>query len=274
MVSSTGIPAIGSTWTDWRLLFASQPEPDLEFTDDDLNEAVPPPAPEMNSPKRSNKGPLLWMLLLLLLGGIGYVAMDPDAAMELIKPYLDGGAEPAPPVAQRPHAPAPKPVAPPAPAPAPSVAPPVIVDSAPPPVEAPAPMPTPAPTAAVQAPTPAASAPTAAPAIEVPVPARAPAAVAPAPARASKPAPSPVRVPGPLYAERQRVMVIADPTRPKSPLPLFVDAVGSKTSTTVPASTTLTILDGEYQKNGWVYSVRTQDGRKGWIPERSLRLKR
>lgn len=270
MVSSTGISAIGSTWTDWRLLFASQPEPDLEFTDDDLNEAVPPPAPPMNSPKRSKKGPLFWMLLLLLLGGIGYVAMDPDAAMQLIQPYLDGGAEPAQPVARRPPAPAPKPVAPPAPAPAPSVAPPAVVDSAPPPsVESPAamPMPTPAPAATVQAPTPAAPVPTA-------VPAPAPAALAPAPARASKPAPAPVRVPGPLYAERQRVMVIADPSRPKSPLPLFADAVGSKTSTTVPASTTLTILDGEYQKNGWVYSVRTQDGRKGWIPERSLRLKR
>lgn len=274
MVSSTGIPAIGSTWTDWRLLFASQPEPDLEFTEDDLN-AAPPPAPEMNSPKRSKKGPLLWMLLLLLLGGIGYVAMDPDAAMELIKPYLDGGAEPAPPVAQRPPAPAPKPVAPPVPAPAPSVAPPAVVDSAPPAlVEAPAPMATAPPAATVQTPAPSASVPTAAPALEAPVPARAPAAVAPASARAGKPAPAPVRVPGPLYAERQRVMVIADPSRPKSPLPLFVDAVGSKTSTTVPASTTLTILDGEYQKNGWVYSVRTQDGRKGWIPERSLRLKR
>jgi hypothetical protein len=248
----------------------------LEFTEDDLN-AAPPPAPEMNSPKRSKKGPLLWMLLLLLLGGIGYVAMDPDAAMELIKPYLDGGAEPAPPVAQRPPAPAPKPVAPPVPAPAPSVAPPAVVDSAPPAlVEAPAPVATASPAATVQppAPAPAASVPTAAPALEAPVPARAPAAVAPAPARAGKPASASVRVPGPLYAERQRVMVIADPSRPKSPLPLFVDAVGSKTSTTVPASTTLTILDGEYQKNGWVYSVRTQDGRKGWIPERSLRLKR
>ena len=40
------------------------------------------------------------------------------------------------------------------------------------------------------------------------------------------------------------------------------------------AGATLTILDGDYQKRGWVYSVRAQDGRKGWIPERSLRLKR
>lgn len=224
---------------------ASQPEPDLEFTEEDLDEAVPPPAPPMNAPKRSKKGPFLWILLLLLVGGIGYVAMDPDAAMQLIQPYLDGGTDTSRPVAQRPPAPAPKPASAPAPAPAPSVAPPAVVDSAPAPVEAPAPIPAQAPTAAV-----------------------------PAPAPSVKPAPAPVRIAGPLYAEGQRVMVIADPSRPKSPMPLFVDSVGTKTSTTVPASTTLTILDGEYQKNGWVYAVRTQDGRKGWIPERSLRLKR
>lgn len=255
MVSSTGIPAIGSVWTDWRLLFASQPEPDLEFTEDDLDEAVPPPAPPMNAPKRSKKGPFLWILLLLLVGGIGYVAMDPDAAMQMIQPYLDGGTETSQPVAQRPPAPAPKPAPPaaqapaapiPAPAPAPSMAPPAVVDSVPPPpAEAPTPMPAPA-----------------------------PAAVVPAPVPAMKPASAPVRVAGPLYAEGQRVMVIADPSRPKSPMPLFADSVGTKTSTTVPASTTLTILDGEYQKNGWIYSVRTQDGKKGWISERSLRLKR
>jgi hypothetical protein len=218
---------------------ASQPEPDLEFTEEDLDEAVPPPAPPMNAPKRSKKRPLLWIILLLLVGGLGYVAMDPDAAMQLIQPYLDSGMQTSQPVAQRPPAPAPTP--------APAAAPPAVLDSAPPapPVESPAPILTPAPAAAV-----------------------------PAPAPVTKPAPAPVRVAGPLYAEGQRVMVIADPSRPKSPMPLFLDSVGTKTRTTVPASTTLTILDGEYQKTGWVYAVRTQDGRKGWIPERSLRLKR
>ncbi|HAP39390.1 MAG TPA: hypothetical protein DCQ94_06490, partial [Nitrospira sp.] len=107
MVSSMGIPAIGSERTDWRLLFATQPEPDLEFTEDDLDGAAPPPAPPMPEPKQSKKGPLLWILLLLLVGGIGYVAMDPDGAMQLIQPYLEGGAEPSPPVAQRPTPPVP-----------------------------------------------------------------------------------------------------------------------------------------------------------------------
>ena len=53
MVSSTGIPAMRSEWTNWHLLFASQPEPDLEFTEEDLDESMPPPASPMNSPKRS-----------------------------------------------------------------------------------------------------------------------------------------------------------------------------------------------------------------------------
>lgn len=247
MVSSTGIPAIRSEWTNWHLLFASQPEPDLEFTEEDLDESMPPPAPPMNSPKRSGKKPLLWVLLLLLVGGVGYVAMDPDGAMQLVEPYLGGGAEPAQPVIQKP------PVKAQAPKQAPTVAPPVVADNS-----------TPAP-----ADVPAASSAIPAPAIPAPaMPALQPAASAP------KPAAPTVRVAGPLYAEGQRVTVIADPTRPKSPIPLFVDAVGTKTSTTVLAGATLTILDGDYQKRGWVYSVRAQDGRKGWVPERSLRLKR
>ena len=247
MVSSTGIPAIRSEWTNWHLLFASQPEPDLEFTEEDLDESMPPPAPPMNSPKRSGKKPLLWVLLLLLVGGVGYVAMDPDGAMQLVEPYLGGGAEPAQPVIQKP------PVKAQAPKQAPTVAPPVVADNS-----TPAPADVPAPSSAMSA-----------PAIPAPaMPALQPAASAP------KPAAPTVRVAGPLYAEGQRVTVIADPTRPKSPIPLFVDAVGTKTSTTVLAGATLTILDGDYQKRGWVYSVRAQDGRKGWVPERSLRLKR
>ncbi len=247
MVSSTGIPAMRSEWTNWHLLFASQPEPDLEFTEEDLDESMPPPAPQMNSPKRSGKKPLLWILLLLLVGGVGYVAMDPDGAMQLVEPYLGGGAEPAQPVIQKP------PVKAQAPKQAPTVAPPVVADNS-----TPAPADVPAPSSAMSA-----------PAIPAPaMPALQPAASAP------KPAAPTVRVAGPLYAEGQRVTVIADPTRPKSPIPLFVDAVGTKTSTTVLAGATLTILDGDYQKRGWVYSVRAQDGRKGWVPERSLRLKR
>ena len=69
MVSTMGIPAIRSEWGNWHLLFATQPEPDLEFTEEDLDESTSPPSPPMNAPKRSGKKPLLWILLLLLLGG-------------------------------------------------------------------------------------------------------------------------------------------------------------------------------------------------------------
>ena len=230
MFSSTGVPALSSEWTNWHLLFARQPEPDLEFSEEDLDEAVPPPTPPMNAPKRSGKRPLLWMLLVLLAGGIGYVAMDPDGAMQLIVPYLEDGVETAQPLSQTP----------PNNAQAPTVIPPELVDrgsSAP----------------ADPAPTP--------PVISDPA------------TLAMKPAPAFLNVAGPLFSEGQRVAVIPDPSRPKSPVPLFVDAAGTKTSTTVQASATLTVLDGDHQKSGWVYAVRTEDGRKGWIPERGLRLK-
>ena len=254
MVSTMGIPAIRSEWGNWHLLFATQPEPDLEFTEEDLDESTSPPSPPMNAPKRSGKKPLLWILLLLLLGGIGYVAMDPDGAIQLVEPYLGGDEDTAPPAPKMPPATAQTPKAAPTVAPP---APPVVADRTPPaPAEIPAP-----PSAPVAAqPMPSTPAP-AAPALKPTAP-------------VAKPAAPTVYVAGPLYAEGQRVTVIADPTRPKSPIPLFVDAVGTKTSTTVLAGATLTILDGDHQKRGWVYSVRTQNGRKGWIPERSLRLKR
>lgn len=231
MFSSTDVPAISSEWTNWHLLFARQPESDLEFTEEDLDEAAPPPAPPMNAPKRSGKRPVFWILLLLLAGGIGYVAMDPDGAIQLIAPYLEDGMETAQPT----------PRTPPNNTQAPTVIPPELIDRGP------------------SAPADAEMTP---PDIAKPA------------TPAVKPAPAFVNVAGPLFSEGQRVTVIPDPTRPKAPVPLFVDAAGMKTSTTVQASATLTVLDGDYRKSGWLYVVRTEDGRKGWIPERSLKLKR
>jgi hypothetical protein len=223
MFASTGAPAVCSDeWTNWSLLFATQPEPDLEFTEEDLDETLPPPTPPMKAPKRSGKRPFLWILLLLLVGGIGYVAMDPDGVMQLIEPYLAGEPESHQPAAQRPHVPAQ----------APAVAPPGMPGAA------------------------------------SPVPTDAPAPSSPVPA------PPAATVTGPLFSEGQRVTVISDPNRPKSPMPLFVDSAGTRTSLTVPANATLTILDGDYQNDGWVYAVRTEDGRKGWIPERLVKLTR
>ncbi|MBA2485537.1 MAG: SH3 domain-containing protein [Nitrospira sp.] len=231
MFSSTGVLALSSEWTNWHLLFARQPEPDLEFTDEDLDEALPSPAPPMHAPKRSGQRPFLWILLLLLVAGIGYVAMDPDEAMQLLQPYLGGDMETTRSV----------PLTLPDNTSAPTVIPPELVDRD----------------------SPASAEPLIAPPV---IPGSATATVTPA---------SPVvNVAGPLFSEGQRVTVISDSNRPKFPVPLFVDVAGTNTSTIVQAGATLMVLDGDYQQTGWVYTVRTEDGRKGWIPERSLKLKR
>lgn len=231
MVSSMGVPALSNEWTNWQLLFARQPEPDLEFSEEDLDDTAPPPAPPMNAPKRSGKRPLLWILLLLLVGGIGYVAMDPDGAMRLLEPYLEDGTENAQPVRKTtPNNPQ-----------APTVIPPELIDN----------------NSSSTADTAPAS-----PSLAVP----ATPAVTPA---------SPfVNVAAPKFSEGQLVTVLPDPSRPKSPVSLFVDAAGTKINSIVQPSVTLTVLDGNYQQTGWVYAVRTEDGRTGWIPERGLKLKR
>ncbi|MCE7965930.1 hypothetical protein FBQ96_06205 [Nitrospirales bacterium NOB] len=269
MVSSAAAPASSSAWLNWQLLFATQPDPDLEFTEDDLGETPPAPAPPEPEPKPSGKRPLLWILLFLLVGGIGYVAMDPDGAMHLLEPYLGSSAPPPQPVAHTPPPKAPAPTPPPAPAPAAQTqaaasAPSSGVD-------------TPTPPQAVTPPAPALPSSAAPPTLTpvAPPPAATTTPVAPA---SSKPVVKPTapitHIAGPRFSEGQRVLVAADTSRPKALIPLFYDSIGSKTSVTVQPNTTVTVLDGEYHKKGWIYAVRTQDGRKGWLPERSLKPKR
>jgi hypothetical protein len=91
MFTGAGVPAFANPFMNWNLIFARQPEPDLEFTEEDLEDAAPQPSPSMKSPKPSNKRPVLWMVLLLVLGGIAYVAMDPDMVMRALEPYLGEG---------------------------------------------------------------------------------------------------------------------------------------------------------------------------------------
>jgi len=52
-----------------------------------------------------------------------------------------------------------------------------------------------------------------------------------------------------------------------------LDPTGAKPGPVVRPGVTLSVLDGDLQPSGWVYSVRTDDGVKGWIPEKRLRLK-
>lgn len=213
-----------------NLFFARQPEPDLEFTEEELEQTTNTRSSSpMKSPKKSGGRPVLWILLLALIGGGAYVAMEPEMVMDWVNQLLGETPAPQPPqVATRPA-----PIAQPAPASP----------------DAPAPIPT----------VPQASAPmTSTP------PPTSPIASAPASAPASL---------SPMFGEGQRVTVAADPALAGGMITLSQDPAGTKPGPAVQPGTGLTILDGDLQQNGWVYSVRSDDGVKGWVAEKRLRLK-
>lgn len=180
----------------------------------------------------------MW-LLLILVGGLAYVAtMEPEMLAEWLSPYL-GESTPTP-VAMKP-----KPLTP-----------------APEPPTAPAPQATPGPSDSAPAPMPpAASEPTNI----------APAATAP-PATA-KPAVPATTTPAPMFGEGQKVTVTADANAPAGSIPLYADATANKPGPLVRTGVTLTVLDGDLQSGGWMYLVRTDEGAKGWVSEKRLRLK-
>ena len=114
------VGSLTSVWDpfNWTLLFARQPEPDLEFTEEELDQTITTKARGPVNPRKKSGGgrPILWILLLALVGGIAYVAtMEPEMLTEWLSPYL--GESTPPPVAMRPKPFVPAPVAPPAPAP-------------------------------------------------------------------------------------------------------------------------------------------------------------
>jgi hypothetical protein len=225
----------------WSLVFARQPEPDLEFTEDELDQTTSTRSTSPLKPRKKSGGgrPLLWILLLALVAGIGYIAIEPEQLMEWLAPLM-GESTPTepPPVAMRPRSAAPAP-----PAPAAQTAP---VDAVPTP---------PAPTAGTPAP-------------EIPAPT--PSASTPA-LTPEAPASSPVS--SPMFGEGQKVTVIGNPTVPGEMIPLTLDPAGTKPGPVIRPGVTLRVLDGDLQPSGWVYSVRADDGTKGWISENRLRLK-
>ncbi|HET6674347.1 MAG TPA: hypothetical protein VFG71_03360 [Nitrospiraceae bacterium] len=223
MFTRTGAPALAGISPKWTIFFARQPEPDLEFTEEDLAGAAPQPASPMKSPKPSNKRPILWLLLLAVLAGVAYIAMEPDVIMRALEPYL-GETEPRT-----------TPVTPPPQAKLPPEVSPVI----PPKGEPASPSVLPTPT------TPSAS-------------------------KASAPAP----IPGPLFAEGQKVSAVPDPARPDGPILLFADSARTKPGPTVAAGSFLTVLDGDLQGSNWIYAVLTEDGRQGWVAEKHLKFRR
>lgn len=76
-----------------------------------------------------------------------------------------------------------------------------------------------------------------------------------------------------MFAEGQKVTVIGDPAVPNQTIALTLDPAGGKPGPSVRPGATLSILDGDLQPSGWVYSVRADDGVRGWVPEKRLRMK-
>ena len=216
---------------------ARQPEPDLEFTEEELDQttATRPPS-SMKSGKKSRGGrPLLWIFLLLLVGGIGYLAMEPEQLADWLAPFTGDNLP-------EPHATSTKPKTVP-----PTALPPASTSTTP------------------ATPPPASeTAPSGAPTEPMPPSATASATAPTAPASA---------VASPMFAEGQKVTALGNPTAPGETIPLSLDPAGAKPGPVVRPGVTLSVLDGDLQPGGWVYSVRTEDGVKGWIPEKRLRLK-
>jgi hypothetical protein len=249
MFAVAGGPSFAGSPLTWNLLFARQPEPDLEFTEEELEQTTNVRSSSaMKPPKKSGGRQLLWLLLLLLVGGGAYVAMEPEIVTDLLGPLL--GESSAPPRTARPAPSLPKPSGPTS-----------QPDSA---HEATSRPSVPAPQTAVPSP--------------VPPPAPAPTPSASIPTTPASPAPGDMPAPiqsatSPLFGEGQKVTAMFNPTAPGDPIALTQDPAGMKPGPAVPPGTALTILDGDLQSSGWVYSVRSDDGAKGWIPEKRLRLK-
>lgn len=238
-----------SAWSpfNWTMFFARQPEPDLEFTEEELDQTNTMNARSPMSPQKKSGGgsPILWVLVLALVGGIAYLSMEPEIVTELLSPYL--GESTPPPVAMKPKPAAQAPVAPPAPIPAPPQA------VATPNNDASAPLTPTAPPAAPVTPV--------APAV-IPPPQTATIRVAPG-------APSS----DPMFSEGQKVTVTGDNTAPEGNISLFAESSSNKPGPIVRLGVSLTVLDGDLQPGGWVYLVRTDEGAMGWVSEKRLRLK-
>ena len=83
---------------------ARQPEPDLEFTEEELDQtSATRPVSSMKAGKKSRGGrPLLWIFLLLLVGGIAYLAMEPEQLADWLAPFTGDNATESPAVATKP----------------------------------------------------------------------------------------------------------------------------------------------------------------------------
>ena len=76
-----------------------------------------------------------------------------------------------------------------------------------------------------------------------------------------------------MFSEGQKVTVTADDMAPGGSIPLFADSASSRPGPVVRPGVSLIVVDGDLQPGGWMYLVRTEDGIKGWVTEKRLRLK-
>ena len=238
-----------SAWSpfNWTRLFARQPEPDLEFTEEELDQTSSMNARGPMSPQKKSGGgsPILWVLVLALVGGIAYLSMEQDMVTEWLSPYL--GESTPPPMAMKPKPIAPAPVAPPTPVLTP-------------------------PQAAVTPSNDASASSTQAPSPTAAVAPVAPVVVPPA-QTAAKPVAPIATSSDPMFSEGQKVAITGDNTSPDGNISLFAESSGNKPGPLVRPGVLLTVMDGDLQPGGWVYLVRTDEGTIGWIAEKRLRLK-
>ena len=80
--------------------------------------------------------------------------------------------------------------------------------------------------------------------------------------------------PDPIFGEGDQVSVILDTAAPGGSLSLSADEAGTRLGPTVRPGATLTVLDGGFQNNTWVYEVQTERGQTGWIAENRLIAKK
>src|SRR5215210_969342 len=77
-----------SAWSpfNWTIFFARQPEPDLEFTEEELDQTNTMKARGPMIPQKKSGGgsSILWVLVLALVGGIAYLSMEPEIVTECL----------------------------------------------------------------------------------------------------------------------------------------------------------------------------------------------
>jgi hypothetical protein len=77
-------------------------------------------------------------------------------------------------------------------------------------------------------------------------------------------------VSSPQFHEGQLVTVNLSSSAPEGQVMLRMDESGSKPGPTVRSGELLTVLDGVFLDNAWLYQVHTSSGAAGWIPEDQL----